>query len=79
MRNAAKERLEWATAIGIDVAVLVTGITMVVVARTTDVPDWPWTYIGFFITAVGLVGELALGISLADRASHHPQQRDQRK
>jgi hypothetical protein len=29
-------------------------------------------YVGFFIAAVGLVGELILGVARADQMSHHP-------
>jgi hypothetical protein len=45
------------------------------VAKLTDVPDWPWAYVGFFITAIGLVGELILGVARADQVSHHPTNR----
>lgn len=75
MNANSKQRWEWAAVISVEVAVLVTGITIIVVARTTSVPDWPWTYVGFFIFAIGLVGELALGVANADRAAHHPEKR----
>ena len=73
MQKLIKQRLEWAAVVSVEVAVLVTGIGIILIARFTDVPDWPWIYIGFFITAVGLIGELALGVATADRASHHPE------
>jgi hypothetical protein len=72
MQKAIKERLEWGTAIAIDAAFIVTGVTLLIVARFTDLADWPWMYIGFFIAAVGLVGELILGVARADQMSHHP-------
>lgn len=73
MQRLIKERLEWAAVVSVEVAVLITGIGLILIARFTAVPDWPWIYVGFFITAVGLIGELALGVAYADRASHHPE------
>jgi hypothetical protein len=75
MQKLVKERLEWVAVISVEVAILATGIGIILVAKATDVPDWPWVYVGFFITAVGLIGELALGVANADRASHHPEHR----
>jgi hypothetical protein len=75
MKEATKRHLEWGTAIAVDAAFLLTGITLIVVAKLTDVPDWPWAYVGFFIAAVGLVGELILGVARADQMSHHPTNR----
>jgi hypothetical protein len=72
MQKAIKERLEWATAITVDAAFILTGLGLLIFARFTDLPDWPWMYIGFFIAAVGLVGELILGVARADQMSHHP-------
>jgi hypothetical protein len=72
MDQTRKHRLEWGTAIALDAALLITGIALIIVAKTTSVPDWPWAYVGFFIAAVGLVGELILGVARADQMSHHP-------
>jgi hypothetical protein len=72
MQKASKERLEWGTAIAVDAAFLITGITLLIVAKTTDLADWPWAYVGFFIAAIGLVGELVLGVARADQMSNHP-------
>ena len=72
MNETTKHRLEWGTAIALDAALLITGIALIIVAKTTAVPDWPWAYVGFFIAAVGLVGELILGVARADQMSHHP-------
>ncbi len=72
MDNTTKHRLEWGTAIAVDAALLITGIGLIVVAKTTAIPDTPWAYVGFFIAAVGLVGELILGVARADQMSHHP-------
>jgi len=72
MDKAMKHRLEWGTAIAVDAAFLITGISLIIVAKTTALPDTPWAYIGFFIAAVGLVGELILGVARADQMSHHP-------
>ena len=72
MNETTKHRLEWGTAIALDAALLITGITLIIVAKTTAIPDAPWAYIGFFIAAVGLVGELILGVARADQMSHHP-------
>ena len=71
MDKATKHRLEWGTAIAVDAAFLITGIGLIIVAKTTAIPD-SWAYIGFFIAAVGLVGELILGVARADQMSHHP-------
>ena len=72
MQRVMKERLEWGTAIAVDAAFLITGITLLVVAKTTPLADWPWAYVGFFIAAIGLVGELILGVARADQMSHRP-------
>ena len=72
MDQTRKHRLEWGTAIALDAALLITGITLIIVAKTTAIPDTPWAYVGFFIAAVGLVGELILGVARADQMSHHP-------
>jgi hypothetical protein len=72
MKETTKHRLEWGTAIALDAALLITGISLIIVAKTTAIPDTPWAYIGFFIAAVGLVGELILGVARADQMSHHP-------
>ena len=71
MDKAKKQRLEWGTAIALDAALLIIGIGTIIVAKTTAIPD-SWAYIGFFIAAVGLVGELILGVARADQMSHHP-------
>ena len=75
MKRIAKDRFEWMAAITVDAVVVLTGLTMIAVAKLTDVPDWPWAYVGFFITAIGLVGELILGVARADQVSHHPTNR----
>ena len=72
MNETTKHRLEWGSAIALDAALLITGIGLIIVAKTTALPDEPWAYIGFFIAAVGLVGELILGVARADQVSHHP-------
>lgn len=72
MERSTKTRLEWGAAIALDAALLITGIALIIVAKTTSVPDWPWAYVGFFVAAVGLVGELILGVARADQMSHHP-------
>jgi hypothetical protein len=72
MDDTTKHRLEWGTAIALDAALLITGIGLIIVAKTTAIPDTPWAYVGFFIAAVGLVGELILGVARADQVSHHP-------
>ena len=72
MDQTRKHRLEWGTAIAVDAALLIAGIGLIIVAKTTAIPDEPWAYIGFFIAAVGLVGELILGVARADQMSHHP-------
>ena len=72
MERSRKTRLEWGAAIALDAALLITGIALIIVAKTTSVPDWPWAYVGFFVAAVGLVGELILGVARADQMSHHP-------
>lgn len=72
MQKAIKQRLEWATAIAIDAAFILTGVILLIVAKVTALPDWPWVYVGFFIAAIGLVGELILGVARADQMSHHP-------
>ena len=72
MDQTRKRHLEWGTAIALDAALLITGIGLIIVAKTTAIPDTPWAYIGFFIAAVGLVGELILGVARADQMSHHP-------
>lgn len=72
MDQTRKRRLEWGTAIALDAVLLITGITLIIVAKTTAVPDSPWAYVGFFIAAVGLVGELILGVARADQMSHNP-------
>ena len=72
MDQTRKHRLEWGTAIALDAALLSAGIGLIIVAKTTAIPDEPWAYIGFFIAAVGLVGELILGVARADQMSHHP-------
>jgi len=71
MDQTRKRHLEWGTAIAIDAALLITGIGLIIVARTTAIPD-TWAYVGFFIAAVGLVGELILGVARADQMSHNP-------
>jgi hypothetical protein len=72
MDKIRKQHLEWTAAIAVDAAFILTGITVLIVAKTTDLADWPWAYVGFFIAAIGLVGELILGVARADQASHHP-------
>ena len=72
MDQTRKHRLEWGTAIALDAALLIAGIGLIIVAKTTAVPDQPWVYVGFFIAAVGLVGELILGVARADQMSHNP-------
>jgi hypothetical protein len=72
MDQTRKRRLEWGTAIALDAVLLITGITLIIVAKTTAIPDTPWAYVGFFIAAVGLVGELILGVARADQMSHNP-------
>lgn len=72
MDKIRKQRLEWTAAITVDVAFILTGITLLIVAKTTALADWPWAYVGFFIAAIGLVGELILGVARADQMSHHP-------
>jgi hypothetical protein len=72
MDKIRKQHLEWTAAIAVDAAFILTGITLIIVAKTTDLPDWPWAYVGFFIAAIGLVGELILGVARADQMSHHP-------
>ena len=72
MGKTTKLRLEWGSAIALDAALLITGIGMIIIAKTTAIPDTPWAYVGFFIAAVGLVGELILGVARADQMSHHP-------
>ena len=72
MDETKKHRLEWGSAIALDAALLITGIGLIIVAKTTAIPDTPWAYVGFFIAAVGLVGELILGVARADQMSHHP-------
>jgi hypothetical protein len=72
MDKIRKQHLEWTAAIAVDAAFILTGITLLIVAKTTDLPDWPWAYVGFFIAAIGLVGELILGVARADQMSHHP-------
>jgi hypothetical protein len=72
MDQTRKHRLEWGTAIALDAVLLITGITLIIVAKTTAIPDQPWAYVGFFIAAVGLVGELILGVARADQMSHNP-------
>ncbi len=72
MNKTTKLRLEWGSAIALDAALLITGIGMIIIAKTTAIPDTPWAYVGFFIAAVGLVGELILGVARADQMSHHP-------
>lgn len=75
MKRIAKSNLEWITAVTVDAVVVLTGLTLIIVAKLTDVPDWPWAYVGFFIAAIGLVGELILGVARADQMSHHPTNR----
>ena len=72
MDQTRKHRLEWGTAIALDAALLIAGIGLIIVAKTTAIPDQPWVYVGFFIAAVGLVGELILGVARADQMSHNP-------
>jgi hypothetical protein len=72
MDQTRKHRLEWGTAIALDAALLIFGIGLIIVAKTTAIPDNPWAYVGFFIAAVGLVGELILGVARADQMSHNP-------
>jgi hypothetical protein len=72
MDQTRKRRLEWGTAIALDAVLLITGIALIIVAKTTAIPDTPWAYVGFFIAAVGLVGELILGVARADQMSHNP-------
>lgn len=72
MDQTRKRHLEWGTAIALDAALLIAGIGLIIVAKTTAVPDQPWAYVGFFIAAVGLVGELILGVARADQMSHNP-------
>ncbi|HUS22603.1 MAG TPA: hypothetical protein VMZ66_11410 [Aeromicrobium sp.] len=71
MDQTRKRHLEWGTAIALDAALLITGIGLIIIAKTTAIPD-TWAYIGFFIAAVGLVGELILGVARADQMSHNP-------
>lgn len=72
MKETTKHRLEWGTAIAVDATLLIVGIGLIIVAKTTAIPDEPWAYVGFFIAAVGLVGELILGVARADQMSHNP-------
>ena len=72
MNENTKHRLEWGTAIALDALLLISGIVLIIVAKTTAIPDTPWAYVGFFIAAVGLVGELILGVARADQMSHNP-------
>ena len=72
MDQTRKHRLEWGTAIALDAALLIAGIGLIIVAKTTAMADNPWVYVGFFIAAVGLVGELILGVARADQMSHNP-------
>jgi hypothetical protein len=72
MKRIAKSNFEWITAVTVDAVIVLTGLTLIIVAKLTDVPDWPWAYVGFFIAAIGLVGELVLGVARADQMSHHP-------
>jgi len=72
MDKIRKQHLEWTAAIAVDAAFILTGITLLIVSKTTQLPDWPWAYVGFFIAAIGLVGELILGVARADQMSHHP-------
>ena len=72
MDRTRKHRLEWGTAIALDAALLIVGIGLIIVVKTTAIPDNPWAYVGFFIAAVGLVGELILGVARADQMSHNP-------
>jgi hypothetical protein len=72
MDETQKHRLEWGTAIALDATLLITGIGLIIIAKTTAIPDTPWAYVGFFIAAVGLVGELILGVARADQMSHNP-------
>lgn len=72
MKDRTKNRLEWGTAIALDAALILTGLTLIIVAKLTGLENWPWVYVGFFIAAVGLVGELILGVARADQMSHHP-------
>lgn len=72
MNETTKHRLEWGTAIALDATLLIVGITLIVVAKATAIPDMPWVYVGLLIAAVGLVGELILGVARADQQSHHP-------
>jgi len=72
MNKTTKLRIEWGTAIALDATLLIVGIGLIIVAKTTAIPDTPWAYIGFFIAAVGLVGELILGVARADQMSHNP-------
>ena len=72
MDETRKHRLEWGTAIALDATLLITGIGLIIIAKTTAIPDTPWAYVGFFIAAVGLVGELILGVARADQMSHNP-------
>jgi hypothetical protein len=72
MDETKKHRIEWGSAIALDAAVLIVGIGLIIVAKTTALADNPWAYVGFFIAAVGLVGELILGVARADQMSHNP-------
>ena len=72
MDQTRKRRIEWGTAIALDAALLIAGLGLIIVAKTTAIPDQPWAYVGFFIAAVGLVGELILGVARADQMSHNP-------
>ena len=72
MQKYIKERLEWGVAIAVDAAFIITGVTLLIVAKVTDLANWPWVSVGFFIAAIGLVGELILGVARADQMSHHP-------
>ena len=75
MKRIAKSQFEWIAAVTVDAAIVLTGLTMIIIAKLTDIPDWPWAYVGFFIAAIGLVGELILGVARADQVTHHPTNR----
>ena len=72
MDKIRKQHLEWTAAVAVDAAFILTGITLLIVAKTTARPDWPWVYDGVYNAAIGLVGDRILGVARADRASHHP-------
>ena len=58
MDKIRKQHLEWTAAIAVDAAFILTGITLLIVSKTTQLPDWPWAYVGFFIAAMLLLARI---------------------